>query len=70
MPEIIALIVGGPALVGAAVAGLYLWPVRRRELRPAPARPLDFDTATRAAETIMAAETADPEAGRSRAAAC
>ncbi|WCN79257.1 alpha/beta hydrolase [Micromonospora sp. LH3U1] len=61
MPEIIALIVGGLALVVAAVAGLYLWPIRRRELRVAPAHPLDFDTATRAAKAIIAAEAADPE---------
>ncbi|MEU5931808.1 alpha/beta fold hydrolase [Micromonospora sp. NPDC047187] len=60
MPEIIALLVGGLALVGAAVAGLYLWPVGRRGLRVAPARPLDFDTATRAAAAIIAAEAADP----------
>ncbi|MET8257784.1 alpha/beta fold hydrolase [Micromonospora sp. NPDC005205] len=61
MPEIIALLVGGLALVVAAVAGLYLWPVGRSGLRVAPARPLDFDTATRAAAAIIAAETADPE---------
>ncbi|MGC4816863.1 alpha/beta hydrolase [Micromonospora sp. DT63] len=61
MPEIIALIVGGSALVVAAVAGLYLWPLRRRELRLAPGDPLDFAAATRIAETIRAAETADPE---------
>ncbi|MGI5520277.1 alpha/beta hydrolase [Micromonospora sp. CA-259024] len=61
MPEIIALIVSGLALVAAAVAGLYLWPLRRRAFRLAPARPLDFDTATRAAQAIIAAEAADPE---------
>ncbi|MEU8285039.1 alpha/beta fold hydrolase [Micromonospora sp. NPDC048905] len=56
MPEIIALALGGLALV----AGLYLWPPRRRGLRVAPSPPLDFDTAIRAAEAIIAAETADP----------
>ncbi|MEV4118904.1 alpha/beta fold hydrolase [Micromonospora sp. NPDC049645] len=61
MPVIIALLVGGFALVGAVVAGLCLWPVPRRGLRVAPPRPLDFDTATRAAEASMAAEAADPE---------
>ncbi|MEW2146229.1 alpha/beta fold hydrolase [Micromonospora vinacea] len=61
MPEIIALLVGGLALVVAAVAGLYLWPVGHRGLRVASARPLDFDTATRAAAAIIAAEVADPE---------
>ncbi|MFG1654860.1 serine aminopeptidase domain-containing protein [Micromonospora sp. NPDC049275] len=60
MPEIIALLVGGSALVVAAVAGLYLWPLRRRELRLVPADPLDFDVAIRLAETTMAAEAADP----------
>ncbi|MDG9674534.1 alpha/beta fold hydrolase [Micromonospora sp. DH14] len=61
MPEIIALLLGGLALVVAAVAGLYLWPVGRRALSGAPARPLDFDTAIRAAEATIAAEAADPE---------
>ncbi|MEU5964195.1 alpha/beta fold hydrolase [Micromonospora parva] len=61
MPEIIALLLGGLALVVAAVAGLYLWPVGRRGLSVAPARPLDFDTAIRAAEATIAAEAADPE---------
>ncbi|GAA2186220.1 alpha/beta hydrolase [Micromonospora lupini] len=61
MPEIIALVVGGSALVVAAVAGLYLWPLGRRALRLAPADPLDFDAATGVAETIRAAEAADPE---------
>ncbi|MFI6064173.1 alpha/beta hydrolase [Micromonospora sp. NPDC051227] len=61
MPEIIALLVGGLALVVTAVVGLYLWPLGRRGLRVAPARPLDFDTATRAAAAVIAAETADPE---------
>ncbi|MGC4815044.1 alpha/beta hydrolase [Micromonospora sp. DT228] len=60
MPEIIALALGGSALVVALVAGLYLWPLRRRGLRVAPSEPLDFDTATRAAEAMMAAEAADP----------
>ncbi|MEU1588293.1 alpha/beta fold hydrolase [Micromonospora sp. NPDC005710] len=61
MPEIIALVVGGLTLVAAAVAGLYLWPVGRRGLLVAPARPLDFDTATSAAEAVIAAEAANPE---------
>ncbi|MEU4551901.1 alpha/beta hydrolase [Micromonospora violae] len=61
MPEIIPLVVGGLALVAAAVAGLYLWPVGRRVLPVAAARPLDFDTATRAAEAVIAAEAADPQ---------
>ncbi|MFG2050873.1 alpha/beta hydrolase [Micromonospora sp. NPDC048935] len=60
MPEIITLLVGGLALVVALVAGLYLWPVRRPGRRVAPGQPLDFDTATRAAEAIIAAEAADP----------
>ncbi|KAB1946754.1 hypothetical protein F8271_06125, partial [Micromonospora sp. ALFpr18c] len=61
MPEIIALVVGGLVLVVAAVAGLYLWPVGHHGRRVAPARPLDFDTATRAAMAVIAAEAADPE---------
>ncbi|MEU4473570.1 alpha/beta fold hydrolase [Micromonospora sp. NPDC023888] len=60
MSEIIALVLGGLALVVALVAGLYLWPPRRRGLRVAPSEPLDFDTATRAAVAVIAAEAADP----------
>ncbi|MEV1159173.1 alpha/beta fold hydrolase [Micromonospora chokoriensis] len=61
MPEIIAFVVGGLALVVAAVTGLWLWPVRRPGRRLAPAQPLDFDTAVRAAEAHVANETTDPE---------
>ncbi|MEU8220366.1 alpha/beta fold hydrolase [Micromonospora taraxaci] len=61
MPEIIAFVVGGLALVVAAVAGLWLWPVRRPGRRLAPAQPLDFDAAVRAAEAQVAAEATDPE---------
>ncbi|GGO31943.1 alpha/beta hydrolase [Micromonospora parathelypteridis] len=61
MPEIIAFVVGAFALVVLAVAGLYLWPVRRRGLSIAPAQPLDFDTATRVAEAVIAADAADAE---------
>ncbi|MGW5580444.1 alpha/beta hydrolase [Micromonospora chokoriensis] len=61
MPEIIAFVVGGLALVVVAVAGLWLWPVRRPGRRLAPAQPLDFDTAVRAAEAHVANETTDPQ---------
>ncbi|MBM7489181.1 pimeloyl-ACP methyl ester carboxylesterase [Micromonospora luteifusca] len=61
MPEIIALVVGVFALVVLAVAGLYLWPASRRGMSIAPTQPLDFDTATRVAEAVVAAEAADPE---------
>ncbi|MET7863171.1 alpha/beta hydrolase [Micromonospora taraxaci] len=61
MPEIIAFVVGGLAVVVAAVAGLWLWPVRRPGRRLAPAQPLDFDTAVRAAEAHVANEMTDPE---------
>ncbi|MFF0471056.1 alpha/beta hydrolase [Micromonospora zamorensis] len=55
------LIVGVLALVVAAVAALCLWRSLRREPSVAPARPLDFDAAARAAEAVIAAEAADPE---------
>lgn len=54
-------IVGVLALVVAAVAALCLCRSLRREPPVAPARPLDFDTAVRAAEAVIAAEAADPE---------
>ncbi|MDG4810638.1 alpha/beta hydrolase [Micromonospora sp. WMMD1120] len=61
MPEIVAQVVGGLALVGVAIGGLWLWPVPRPRPGPVPARPLDFAAATRAAEAVIAAEAADPE---------
>ncbi|WFE53570.1 alpha/beta fold hydrolase [Micromonospora sp. WMMD1155] len=60
MPEIIAFVVGGLALVVVVVGGLWLWPVRRPGRRLAPAQPLDFDTAVQAAEAHVAGETTDP----------
>ncbi|MBM0275660.1 alpha/beta hydrolase [Micromonospora tarensis] len=61
MPEIIALSVGGLALVATAIVGLRRWSVRRARPRLAPPRPLDFAAATRAAEAVVAAEAADPD---------
>jgi pimeloyl-ACP methyl ester carboxylesterase len=62
VPDFITLVVGGvTALLAAAVAGLYLWPLGHRKLRLAPASPLDFAAATEAAASITAAEAADPE---------
>ncbi|WP_433112600.1 alpha/beta hydrolase [Micromonospora sp. CA-246542] len=61
MPEFLTLVVGATALVAAAVAGLYLWPLGHRKLRLAPASPLDFEAAIEAAASITAAEAADPE---------
>jgi alpha-beta hydrolase superfamily lysophospholipase len=54
------VIVGLSTLLGLAAAALLLWPLRSRALRKAPARPLDFAAATRVAEAVMAAESADP----------
>ncbi|MGQ5264469.1 alpha/beta hydrolase [Micromonospora sp. ZYX-F-536] len=56
----LALAVGGLMVLLSAVVGLYLWPLRRRALREAPSQPLDFASATRAAEAVVAAEAADP----------
>nr|WP_161556717.1 alpha/beta fold hydrolase [Micromonospora acroterricola] len=56
----LALATGALTLLVSAVVALYLWPLRRRELRGAPAHPLDFAAATGVAETIMAAEAVDP----------
>ncbi|MFG1883257.1 alpha/beta hydrolase [Micromonospora sp. NPDC049102] len=61
MPVFIALVVGATALVAAAVGGLYLWPLGHRELRLAPASPLDFEASTAAAQDITAAEAADAQ---------
>ncbi|MFG3557081.1 serine aminopeptidase domain-containing protein [Micromonospora sp. NPDC047557] len=61
MPEIIALVGGATALVAAVVAGLYLWPLSRRDLRLLSVPPLDFDAATAVAESVMAADDADPQ---------
>ncbi|MCG5470733.1 alpha/beta hydrolase [Micromonospora sp. LAH09] len=55
------LIVGVLTLVVAAVAVLCLGRSLRREPPVAPAQPLDFDAAVRAAEAVIAAEAADPE---------
>ncbi|SIM81659.1 alpha/beta hydrolase [Micromonospora cremea] len=57
----VALVGAGLTLLVSAVVALYLWPLRRREPRGAPAQPLDFAAATRVADTIMAAEAADPQ---------
>ncbi|MEU8181384.1 alpha/beta fold hydrolase [Micromonospora sp. NPDC049047] len=63
MPKIIALVLGGLALVMALVAGLYRWPLPRRGLRVALPPQFDFDTAIRTAEAVIAAEAADPAVG-------
>ncbi|RLP87060.1 hypothetical protein EAD89_20105 [Micromonospora sp. BL4] len=56
----LALVGAGLTLLVSAVVGLYLWPLRRRQPHRAAGHPLDFAAATRVAETIMAAEAADP----------
>ncbi|MFC8300553.1 alpha/beta hydrolase [Micromonospora orduensis] len=60
MPEIIALVVGVLALLGASVAGLYLWPLGRPHPVGASGRHRDFADAVRAAETVTSADADDP----------